>query len=152
MLADDLYGEDATLLYADVRHILVESEETAQEIIDALENGESFADLARALSTDTGSGSRGGELGESYVGNYVPEFREAIENAEVGAIVGPVQSEFGYHIIQVRSKEERSGEDVDSQIESAKQQEFATYIETLREENDANIEIYDNWIDYVPRG
>lgn len=151
-LADNLFGEENTLLFADVRHILVEDEETALEVIDALNNGESFADLARALSTDTGSGSRGGELGESYVGNYVPEFREAIESAEVGAIVGPVQSEFGYHIIQVRSKEERSGDDVESQIETAKQQDFSTYVEDLRAENEANIEINDIWINYVPRG
>ncbi len=153
LLADDIFSEDGeTLLYADTRHILVETEETALEIVDALQNGESFADLARALSTDPGSGSRGGELGESYVGNFVPEFAEAIENAEIGAIVGPVETEFGFHIIQVRSKEERGGEEIESELEIAKQQEFGRYLEELREANEANIEIFDNWIDYVPRG
>lgn len=151
-LADAVFGETDTLLYADVRHILVETEEEALEIMDALNNGESFADLARAVSTDTGSGSRGGELGESYVGAYVPEFQEAVKTAEIGAIVGPVESEFGFHIIQVRSREERSGEDVEAQLESAKQQEFSTYLDELRDTNDATIEIYDTWIDYVPRG
>jgi len=152
LLAEDIFGEEASLLYVDVRHILVDTEETALEVLDALETGESFADLARAVSTDPGSGSRGGELGESYVGNYVPEFREAIENAEIGAIVGPVESEFGFHIIQVRSKEERTGDEIEGQLESAKQQEFSSYVEDLRENNEANIEIFDNWIDYVPRG
>jgi len=152
LLADNVFGETDTLLFADVRHILVESEETALEVMDALNNGESFADLARAVSTDTGSGSRGGELGDSYVGNYVPEFREAVENAEIGAIVGPVKSEFGYHIIQVRSREERSGDDVAAQLESAKQREFSLFLEELRANNTDNIELYDNWIDYVPRG
>ena len=152
VLADNLFGETDTLLFADVRHILVESEETALEVVDALNNGESFADLARAVSTDTGSGSRGGELGDSYVGNYVPEFGDAVETAEIGAIVGPIKSEFGYHIIQVRSREERSGEEVEAQLESAKQREFSLFLEELRASNEDNIELYDNWIDYVPRG
>lgn len=151
-LADNVFGETDSLLFADVRHILVETEETALEVLDALNNGESFADLARAVSTDTGSGSRGGELGDSYVGNYVPEFREAVENAEIGEIVGPVESEFGFHIIQVRSREERSGDDVEAQLESAKQREFGLFIEELRDSNTDNIELYDNWIDFVPRG
>jgi peptidyl-prolyl cis-trans isomerase D len=152
LLADNVFGETDTLLFADVRHILVEGEETALEVMDALQNGESFADLARAVSTDTGSGSRGGELGDSYVGNYVPEFRAAVETAEVGELVGPVESEFGFHIIQVRSREERSGDDVEAQLESAKQREFGLFLENLRESNEANIELFDNWIDYVPRG
>lgn len=152
LLADNVFGETDTLLFADVRHILVEGEETALEVMDALQNGESFADLARAVSTDTGSGSRGGELGDSYVGNYVPEFRAAVENAEIGELVGPVESEFGFHIIQVRSREERSGDDVEAQLESAKQREFGLFLENLRESNEANIELFDNWIDYVPRG
>jgi len=152
LLADNIFGDTETLLYADVRHILVESEETAQEILAALESGESFADLARAVSTDAGSGARGGELGDSYVGNFVPEFRDAIENAEIGELVGPVETEFGFHILQVRSKEDRSGDDVELQLESAKQQEFARFVEDLRANNEANIEISDIWIDYVPRG
>ncbi len=152
LLTDAVFGETDTLLYADVRHILVESEETALDVLDALQNGESFADLARALSTDTGSGARGGELGESYVGNFVPEFSEAIETAEIGELVGPVETEFGFHIIQVRSKEERTGEDVDAQLESAKQQNFSRFVEELRTSNEDNIEIFDIWLDYVPRG
>lgn len=151
-LADDVFGETESLLYADVRHILVESEETALEVLDALNRGESFADLASAVSTDPGSGARGGELGNSYVGNYVPEFREAVETADIGALVGPVETEFGFHIIQVRSREERSGEEVEAQLESAKQQEFSNYVEDLRESNEANIEIFDTWLNYVPRG
>ena len=150
LLAEALVGADGTLLYADVRHILVEDEAEALEVLAALQSGESFAELARAVSTDPGSGSRGGELGDAYVGNYVPEFRAAIENAEIGALVGPVKSEFGFHIIQVRSKEERSGDEIASQLERAQQQEFDRFVETLREENSGDYEIYDAWIDYVP--
>ena len=152
LLADDLVGEAGLLLYADVRHILVETEEDAESALGALRTGESFADLARAISTDPGSGARGGELGETFVGNYVPEFRQAIEGAKIGELVGPVQSEFGYHILQVRSKEERSGEEFSGQLERAKQRELELFVETLREQKSDQFEIYDTWLDYIPRG
>ena len=152
LLADDLVGEEGRLLYADVRHILVETEEDAESALGALRTGESFADLARAISTDPGSGARGGELGEVFVGNYVPEFRQAIESAEIGELVGPVQSEFGYHILQVRSKEERSGEEFTGQLERAKQRELELFVETMRELKADQFEIFDTWLNYIPRG
>ena len=151
LLAADLVPDDSPLLYADVRHILVEDEETAQAALTALSDGESFAALARALSTDPGSGSRGGELGEAFVGNYVPKFRAAIEGAEIGALVGPVESEFGFHILQVRSKEERSGEELERQRDQLQRQELELLQEALREQHSDTIEIYDSWLDYVPR-
>ena len=150
-LADNLVPDDGALLYADVRHILVDEEQTAMDALQALQQGESFAALARAISADPGSGARGGELGEAYVGNYVREFRQAIEDAEIGALVGPVNSEFGYHILQVRSKEERSGSDIESQRQRAKQQELEQLRESLREDNSDQFEIFDSWLDYVPR-
>ena len=152
LLADDLVGEEGMLLYADVRHILVETEEDAESALGALRTGESFADLARAISTDPGSGARGGELGETFVGNYVPEFRQAIEDAKIGELVGPVQSEFGYHILQVRSKEERSGEEFTGQLERAKQRELELFVETMRELKADQFEIFDTWLNYIPRG
>ncbi len=148
LLAENLVSADSSLLYADARHILVEDEETAEQVLRALQQGESFADLARAISADTGSGYRGGELGEAYVGNYVREFREAIEAAELGELAGPVESEFGFHIIQVRSKEERPAPE--TQIEQAQQQAYAQFIEALREEQAESFEIFDSWLDYVP--
>ncbi len=151
LLAETLLPDDAPLIYADVRHILVEDEETAQAALDALQAGESFAALASAISTDSGSGRRGGELGESFIGNYVRPFREAIANAEIGALVGPVESEFGFHILQVRHKEERAGADQDSQRDRARQSELSDLQEQLREDNSDSIEIYDTWLDYIPR-
>ncbi len=152
LLADALVPADGSLLYADVRHILVEEEETAQKALKALQQGESFAALARAISTDPGSGSRGGELGLAYVGNYVPEFRRAIEEAETGALVGPVESEFGFHILQVRSKEERSGSDIEFQLERAQRQELEQLRQSLRDQQSDNFAIFDAWLDYIPRG
>lgn len=151
LLANALISDDAGLLYADVRHILLDDEASALAAVEALNEGESFAALARAISTDPGSGARGGELGEAYVGNYVPEFRQAIETAEVGALVGPVESEFGFHILQVRSKEERSGVDQDAQRERARQQAVQQLKDSLREDHDDAVEIFDLWLDHIPR-
>ena len=151
LVADALAPDDGSLLYADARHILVADEETAMRALQALEQGESFAALARAISTDPGSGSRGGELGETYVGNYVREFRQAIEDAAIGALVGPVESEFGFHIVQVRSKEERSGIDIESQLERAKLQELEHLRDSLRQDNSDRFEIFDAWLDNIPR-
>ena len=151
LLAEDLAGAEGTLLYADARHILLETEAEAESALGTLRAGESFADLARAISTDPGSGARGGELGETFVGNYVPEFRKAIEEAEIGELVGPVQSEFGYHILQVRSKDERAGDEYASQLEQAKQRELELFIENLREQKADQFEVYDSWLNYIPR-
>lgn len=151
LLADALIPDDAGLLYVDVRHILLDDEEQALDAIEALNEGESFAALARAISADPGSGARGGELGEAYVGNYVSEFRQAIEAAEVGALVGPIESEFGFHILQVRSKEERSGADQNSQRERAPQQAVQQLKESLREDHDEDVVIHDIWLDHIPR-
>ncbi len=151
LLSDALLPDDAGLLYADVRHILVEDEETALAALEALQSGESFAALARAISTDPGSGARGGELGDAYVGNYVPEFRQAIEDAEIGQLQGPVESEFGFHILQVRSKEERSGAEVEFMRERAKGQELGLLRESLRAQFEDSFEIFDIWLNYIPR-
>lgn len=86
------------------RHILVEDEATANEIIEKLNAGEDFADLAKEFSTDPGSGAQGGDLGWFSVGTMVPAFNDAAYALEIDQISEPVQSDFGYHIIQVKEK------------------------------------------------
>ena len=81
----------------------------------------------------------------------MPEFRRAIEEAEIGEIAGPVESEFGFHVLQVRSKEQRSGVEVESQRERAKQQELQQLKERLREDQVDSFEIHDIWLDHIPR-
>lgn len=137
-----------TAPYVNVRHILVETEEAAQDVMAALDAGESFADLARAVSIDTGSGSRGGELGWSPASQFVPEFRDATLELEIGVISDPVQSDFGYHIIQVRAREDR--EMTDSEYDQAKTRFFQEWLDEITNEEAHQIERRDNWPAHVP--
>ena len=90
------------------RHILVATEDQAKAAMTALQQGESFSALAKAISTDTGSGASGGELGWVGKGSYVAEFETAAWAGKIGDILGPVKTQFGFHIIQVEGHELRS--------------------------------------------
>src|SRR5699024_5511573 len=94
----------------EAEHILVEDEELAKEIKDKLDNGEDFEELAKEYSTDPGSAEEGGKLGVIPVGQFVPEFEDAVYTLDVDAISDPVQSDHGYHIIKVTDKRDVSEE------------------------------------------
>ena len=81
-------------------HILVETEEEAQAVAAELEGGADFAELARERSTGP-TGPRGGDLGWFGEGQMVPEFEEAVKALEPGAVSAPVQTQFGWHVIQL---------------------------------------------------
>ena len=136
-----------TAPFVDARHILVADEAAANSVLAALQAGDSFASLAQALSTD-GSASSGGELGWAPASNYVTEFADAVTTAESGALVGPVKTQFGYHIIQVRAREDRDM--TDDQYETALNTKFATYLEDLRSAETTNVQVFDAWTDNVP--
>lgn len=146
-----------TTLYANARHILVLTQEEANSVIAALNAGESFAGLAITLSQDNGgndpqsdggSAAKGGELGWAPVGEYttgyVTEFAKAIREAQIGQIVGPVQTQFGFHIIQVRAFEERDL--TEQEIDSAKSRALDIWLEANRV---GKFEIYDNWSSFI---
>ena len=84
-------------------HILVETEAEARRVIQRLEAGEDFAALAEELSQDPGSAQAGGSLGLAPRGSFVPEFEAAIWDgpAPAGAVLGPVETQFGHHVIRV---------------------------------------------------
>ncbi len=130
------------------RHILVADEQAAKDIIVRLQAGEDFATLARELSTDTGSGLNGGDLGWFGTGAMVPEFETAafaLENP--GDITTePVQSDFGYHIIQLIAKQDRPL--TADQYETAKQKIFADWLTAAKEEY--GVETFDIWQSRVP--
>ena len=85
----------------DVSHILVASRAAAQQILDQLHNGADFAQLAKQKSTDTGSGAQGGALGCLAPNAFVAPFQAAAESAPFNTPVGPVRSQYGYHVILV---------------------------------------------------
>ena len=84
-------------------HILVESEPAALEILDLVQSGSEFEDLARGLSQDPGSATQGGKLGCVPIGSFVPTFERAVLGALKAreAVVGPVPSQFGFHVIRI---------------------------------------------------
>lgn len=88
---------------ARARHILVSTEETALDLKKQIEEGADFAELARTHSSCP-SGKRGGDLGEFAPGVMVKEFDEVVFSAAVGETQGPVQTQFGYHLIEVTSR------------------------------------------------
>ena len=89
-------------------HILVDSEEKANEILAKINAGEvSFEDAAKEFSTCP-SGKEGGNLGDFGRGQMVPEFDEACFAMEVGTISAPVKTQFGYHLILLNSKSEET--------------------------------------------
>lgn len=89
-------------------HILVDSEDKANEILAKINAGEvSFEDAARENSTCP-SKDNGGNLGEFTRGQMVPEFDEAVFSMEVGSVSAPVKTQFGYHLIKLISKQEAS--------------------------------------------
>ena len=79
-------------------HILVESEELANEILDQVTSGEIFAQMAQKHSKCP-SGKYGGSLGQFTRGKMVKEFEDAAFQLDIGSVGGPVKTQFGYHLI-----------------------------------------------------
>jgi peptidyl-prolyl cis-trans isomerase C len=127
-----------------MRHILFtkDQKEKAEDVKQQLEDDGDFAELAKENSEDPGSAENGGDLGCLGKGETVPEFEQAAFGAEQGEIVGPVQTDFGYHVLQVtdvKPEQTRPLEEVESQIRSQlaseKQSEaFNKWIEEQKKE------------------
>jgi parvulin-like peptidyl-prolyl isomerase len=86
-------------------HILVDDKALAEDILKQIQDGEIiFSEAAVKYSTDQSNSENGGELGWFSRGDMVQPFEEAAFNAEVGTIVGPVETNFGYHLINVQDR------------------------------------------------
>jgi parvulin-like peptidyl-prolyl isomerase len=130
------------------RHILVADEATANSVEERLKNGEDFATLAKELSTDTGSGANGGDLGWFGRGQMIKEFEDTVfAMTTIGQISDPVKSTYGYHIIQLLGKEVRPM--TETQFDQEKETKFSEWLGTQR--TAANVEVFDNWFDKVPK-
>jgi peptidyl-prolyl cis-trans isomerase C len=90
---------------ATARHILVDSEEKCTQIKSEIEAGSDFAELAKEHSSCP-SGRSGGDLGSFGPGQMVPEFDTVVFNEAVGEVHGPVKTQFGYHLLEVTSRDD----------------------------------------------
>lgn len=147
----DVIAIDVNVMQTQVwaRHILVADEQTANDIIAQVQNGEDFAELALTFSIDTASAVKGGDLGWFGPGMMVPEFEAAAFalNAPGDITLTPVKSKFGYHIIQLVAKQERPI--TNNQIEAEKDSIFQAWLTTARE-TDYVVETFDFWQNRVP--
>ncbi|MDD5025497.1 MAG: peptidyl-prolyl cis-trans isomerase [Methanoregula sp.] len=84
-------------------HILVKTEADAQRMMKRINDGEDFAEVAKRFSSCP-SGKKGGDLGWFGKGQMVPEFEQVAFENEPGKVVGPVKTQFGYHVIKVTGK------------------------------------------------
>jgi parvulin-like peptidyl-prolyl isomerase len=118
------------------RHILVETEELANDLLSQIKDGADFSELAKANSIDPSGASNGGDLSCFGRGMMVPPFEEAAFSADVNTPVGPVQSQFGYHLILVYEKQEagtKPFQEVKAELEQGlKQAKFTTILDALR--------------------
>lgn len=101
-------------------HILVETEEEALDIIDKLDGGEDFAELAKEYSTDESNSASGGNLGYFNRAGMLKEFSDAAFALKVGDISEPVKTMYGYHIIKLEDKLEAKDAVYDDSIEVIK--------------------------------
>ena len=104
-----------TLETRTARHILVDTVEEADEIFALLQDGADFAELAIERSADPGSGAQGGDLGPQQRGTFVPPFEEAVWSGRIGTVLAPVESEFGFHIIEVTAIDTTPASELGSQ-------------------------------------
>ncbi|MEQ8237264.1 MAG: peptidylprolyl isomerase [Syntrophomonadaceae bacterium] len=141
------YYQENQALFSDpggvrIFHILVDTEQQAQDIISKLKQGADFAALAAQYSKDPGSKDRGGDVGTvNETTNFVPEFKQAALALQPGELSpNPVKSQFGYHIIKAGTKEEPSQRSfneekaqlMDQLLAEKKGDTFGTYLQQLR--------------------
>lgn len=133
---EERYAEAGTEYRA--RHILVDDEDKARELIGRLDDGEAFEELARNYSTD-GTSADGGDLGWFEADRMVDPFANALREMETGTYTGePVQTQFGWHIIRLedtREGEPPTFDEVRMELERQLREEYVqNLIDRLRED------------------
>ncbi len=129
------------------RHILVPDAALAAVVVQRLEEGEDFGDLAMELSIDPSAKTNQGDLGWFGHSMMIPEFEDAAYALEnIGDISEPVQTQYGFHIIQLLGRTERPLDP--NAYQNAKDIVFQAWLAEIRQ--DYNIEILDIWEENVP--
>lgn len=151
VLRDQTTADIATTApFVNGRIIIVDTEDKANDILAALAEGDSFAELARVNSSDA-SATLGGELDwstlESLTTQYGQAFSDGVEAAAIGATIGPIATESStYAIFQLRGREDR--ELSEAQLDQARDLEFNQHLDDLRAE--ATVTTTSNWVNNVP--
>lgn len=113
---EDFYSANSEMFkepeMVSAKHILVETKEKAEEILNKINEGMSFEDAAKEFSSCP-SNAQGGSLGKFSRGQMVPEFEESAFSLEIGQLSNPVKTQFGYHLIKVEEKVESSAQPFD---------------------------------------
>ena len=151
LLAEITQDTPATEEQVLARHILIKDAQLATSVYGKLKSGENFAEAAGQYSEDTSSAVKGGDLGWFGKGAMVAEFEQVAFSQPIGEISQPIQSQFGYHIIQVIAREQLpvSG----SRYDQLKQEAFDTWLSTTRSEGETAETIKtsaDVWQNHVP--
>jgi len=128
-------------------HILVEGEETANDIVDRLNGGEDWTSLASEFSIDPGSKNNGGDLGWFGRGAMVPVFEDTAFGLEIGETSEPIQSNFGWHIVRNLGREERSV--MPDRCDLIREDEFLSWLNDKRDNSE--IEVREIWEEIVPQ-
>jgi peptidyl-prolyl cis-trans isomerase C len=135
---EKLKAEEGEVLEYNVRHILVEDESKANDLLKQIKaNPALFEELAKTESKDPGSAARGGNLGWASADNYVGPFGQAVTDTPAGQMTDkPVQTQFGWHIVEVLDSRPIAFppfEEVRTQLEEMmRQQELMKFQQALR--------------------
>jgi peptidyl-prolyl cis-trans isomerase D len=128
------------------RHILVVDETVANEVIQKLADGEDWTKLCSEYSTDSGSKDTGGDLNWFGKGMMIQEFEDAAFGLKVGETSKPIQTQYGFHIIQALGHETRKLSD--REFEQLQEEKFTEWLSSIRD--NAEITIDDTWVKRVP--
>jgi peptidyl-prolyl cis-trans isomerase C len=136
---DEQYGNLPPEPEFNASHILVETEEEALALIEELNGGADFTELAKEKSTGP-SGPNGGELGWFGLGMMVEPFEAAVIEMEVGAISAPVNTQFGWHVLILNEKRDKPAPTLEETsvalMDGLRQAAVEAEIETLKESAD----------------
>ncbi len=128
------------------QHILVADAALAKTIQEKVAAGEDWFTLASTYSTDTSNKDNGGDLGWFSRGRMVKEFEDAAFGMQIGEVSGPIQSQFGYHIIRVLGHEDRPL--TASECSQMKDEKFQTWLNDLR--TNSKVQLLDYWKEIYP--